>query len=39
MNSWDVMVDAKLLLNRLHEINKKENEIVHELNMRFQQVL
>jgi hypothetical protein len=39
VNTWDVKTNVELLLNALHEIKKKENEIVVEFNIRFQHVL
>ena len=34
-SEWSHKLDGKFLLHRLFDIKKKENEIVHEFNIRF----
>lgn len=39
MGAWDIKIDNKFLLNQLHEIRKKGNETVQEINIKFQNVI
>lgn len=39
MDTWDVKLNVKFVLNSLYGIKKKENEFVIEFNNNFQHVL
>ena len=38
-HEWSVKLDGRFLLNQLFEIKKKENEFVHEFNLRFNKLV